>query len=164
MGSKSIQYGVGILNKSLFSSTTGEWETPMDFFNKLDSEFHFTLDPCATHRNAKCKIYFTKQEDGLIQDWSGHTVFVNPPYGRVIGKWVKKSYEEGQKTTVVMLIPARTDTKWWHDYVMKAAEIRFVKGRLKFGGSKNSAPFPSAIVVFKKHDRDYPLVRSVNNV
>lgn len=111
--------------------------------------------------NAK---YFTKQENGLIQDWSGHTVFVNPPYGRVIGKWVKKSYEEGHKTTVVMLIPARTDTKWWHDYVMKAAEIRFVKGRLKFGGSKNSAPFPSAIVVFKKHDRDYPLVRSVNSV
>ena len=133
-----------------FSSKSGDWDTPQAFFNKLDAQFEFTLDPCATAASAKCKKYFTKEEDGLAQDWKGHTVFVNPPYGRGIGAWLKKGYEESKQhnTIVVMLIPSRTDTKWWHDYVMRAKEVHLVRGRLKFGDSDNAAPFPSAIVVF----------------
>jgi len=135
----------------MFSSKTDLWSTPQDFFDKLDKEFKFNLDPCSTHENAKCKEYFTIAEDGLKQDWKGHTVFCNPPYGRAIKDWVKKCYEESLKpnTTVVMLIPARTDTKYFHDYIYKTAkEIRFLKGRLKFGECKNAAPFPSMVVVF----------------
>lgn len=136
-----------------YASATNEWATPQDFFDKLDDEFHFTLDPCATPENAKCDLYFTQEEDGLSQNWLG-TVFMNPPYGREIGKWVKKAYEESLNgATVVCLIPARTDTKYWHEYVIGGgAEVRFIKGRLKFGGSKNSAPFPSAIVIFRSSD------------
>jgi len=133
-----------------FSSESGEWDTPQTFFDKLDKQFEFTLDPCATEANAKCEKYFTKEDDGLTQDWKGHTVFVNPPYGRGIGVWLKKGYEESKKhnTVVVILVPSRTDTKWWHDYVMKAKEVHLVRGRLKFGDSDNAAPFPSAVVVF----------------
>jgi site-specific DNA-methyltransferase (adenine-specific) len=135
----------------MFSSETDMWATPQEFFAELDQEFNFTLDPCASPENAKCAKYFTVEDDGLRQDWAGHTVFCNPPYGRQIGKWVKKCYEESRKpgTTVVMLIPARTDTSYFHDYVYnKAREIRFIRGRLKFGNSKNSAPFPSMVVIF----------------
>ena len=135
----------------MFSSETDLWETPQNFFDELDKEFHFTLDPCATPGNAKCKKYYTVKEDGLKQDWQGETVFCNPPYGKAIKNWVKKCYEESRKpnTTVVMLIPARTDTTYFHEYIYKKAkEIRFVKGRLKFGCSKNSAPFPSMVVIF----------------
>ena len=135
----------------MFSSKTDEWETPKEFFDKLNEEFNFTLDPCATPGNAKCKKYYTVKEDGLKQDWQGETVFCNPPYGKAIKNWVKKCYEESRKpnTTVVMLIPARTDTTYFHEYIYKKAkEIRFVKGRLKFGNSKNGAPFPSMVVVF----------------
>lgn len=135
----------------MFSSKTDEWSTPQEFFDKLNAEFGFTLDPCATPENAKCEKYYTKEDDGLKQDWSGETVFCNPPYGRVIKDWVKKCYEESRKenTTVVMLIPARTDTSYFHDYIYnKAKEIRFIRGRLKFGNAKNSAPFPSIVVVF----------------
>ncbi len=137
--------------KVMFSSETDLWSTPQDFFDELNAEFHFTLDPCATRENAKCARFFTVEDDGLKQDWQGETVFCNPPYGREIGKWVKKCYEEAQKpdTIVVMLIPARTDTAWFHDYIYhKAKEIRFIRGRLKFGDAKNSAPFPSMVVVF----------------
>lgn len=136
----------------MFSSETDLWSTPQDFFDELNAEFHFTLDPCATRENAKCARFFTVEDDGLKQDWQGETVFCNPPYGREIGKWVKKCYEESKKpgTTVVMLIPARTDTSYFHDYIYgKAREIRFIRGRLKFGDAKNSAPFPSAIVIFR---------------
>lgn len=142
--------------KVLFSSKSMEWATPREFFRKLDSQFAFTLDPCARSHNAVCSKYYTPEDDGLLQDWSGNTVFVNPPYGRGIGQWVKKSYEEGCKdgTTVVMLIPARTDTKYWHEYAMKADEVRLIKGRLKFGGGSNSAPFPSAVVVFNSNNGD----------
>ena len=140
------------MNKELmFSSTTDLWATPQDFFDKLNEEFNFNLDPCSTHENAKCEKHFTLEEDGLVQDWGGHIVFCNPPYGKEIKKWVKKCYEEGQKenTTVVMLIPARTDTSYFHDYIYNiASEIRFIRGRLKFGDSKNSAPFPSMVVVY----------------
>ena len=136
---------------ALFSSNTDQWATPQCLFDELNKEFNFTLDPCADEYNHKCSKYFTKEEDGLSQDWSGETVFCNPPYGRETGKWVKKCYEESQKdnTLCVMLIPARTDTRWFHDYIYNKAEIRFIKGRLKFGNSNNSAPFPSMILVFK---------------
>jgi site-specific DNA-methyltransferase (adenine-specific) len=118
----------------MFSSETDLWSTPQDFFDELDKEFNFTLDPCATSENAKCDKYYTVVENGLNQDWQGHTVFCNPPYGKVIKDWVKKCYEESLKpnTTVVMLIPARTDTSYFHDYIYrKAREIRFIRGRRK---------------------------------
>lgn len=135
----------------MFSSETDLWATPQEFFDKLNSEFNFTLDPCATPENAKCSKYYTVKEDGLKQDWGGEVVFCNPPYGRAIKDWVKKCYEESRKshTTVVMLIPARTDTAYFHDYIYhKAREVRFIRGRLKFGNATNSAPFPSMVVVF----------------
>lgn len=136
-----------------FMSKTNEWATPQDFFDRLDEEFDFTLDPCATPENAKCNRYFTKGGDGLSQDWSGDRVFMNPPYGREIGKWVRKAYEESQKgALVVCLIPARTDTSYWHEFVIGGgAEVRFVRGRIKFenGEKPQPAPFPSAIVIFK---------------
>ena len=135
----------------LFSSKEEVWSTPKDFFDKLNEEFHFTLDPCANKDNAKCNEYFTEEQDGLIQDWGGHVVFCNPPYGRKIYNWIKKCSNESKKpnTTVVMLIPARTDTRYFHEFIYpKAKDIRFIKGRLKFGDSKNSAPFPSMVVVF----------------
>jgi phage N-6-adenine-methyltransferase len=139
------------MNAVMFSSASDEWPTPQSFFDELNREFNFTLDPCATHENAKCPEYFTKENDGLAQDWSGHVVFMNPPYGREIGQWVRKAYEESVKgATVVCLLPARVDTRWFHDYIYHRAEIRFIKGRLKFGDSKNSAPFPSMVVIFNR--------------
>ena len=133
------------------SSMTDNWATPQDFFDKLNEEFHFTLDPCADSKNHKCDLFFTKEQNGLNQDWGGHTVFCNPPYGREISKWVKYSYEQSKKdkTTVVMLIPARTDTRYFHEYIYHKAEIRFIKGRLKFGDATQSAPFPSMVVIYK---------------
>jgi phage N-6-adenine methyltransferase len=131
-----------------FSSKTDLWATPQVFFDELDNEFHFETDVCALPENAKCKRYFTPQQDGLSQEWDG-VCWMNPPYGRDISKWMKKAYESSlHGATVVCLVPSRTDTKWFHDFAMKG-EIRFVKGRLKFGGCKNSAPFPSAVVVFR---------------
>ena len=139
------------MNKVLFSSHNNDWSTPQAFFDKLNDEFKFTLDACALPENAKCKLYFTPEMDGLSQDWSGHAVFVNPPYGKQIAAWVEKCYHESQRenTKVVLLIPTRTDTVYFHHFIYKKAkEIRFIKGRLKFGNSKNSAPFPSMIVIF----------------
>jgi site-specific DNA-methyltransferase (adenine-specific) len=129
-----------------YSAKTPIWETPQDLFDQLNSEFRFDLDPCALPENAKCELYFTPKEDGLSQSWDGHHVFMNPPYGREISKWVKKAAES--KALVVCLLPARTDTRWFHDYVYKKTEIRFVKGRLKFGGASENAPFPNMIVIF----------------
>lgn len=140
------------MDKVHFMSTTDQWETPQRFFDELDKEFHFTLDPCADEHNHKCQKYFTKEIDGLSQNWGGETVFCNPPYGREIGKWVEKAATEN--ATTVMLIPARTDTKWFHDYIYGKAEVRFLRGRLKFGDSINSAPFPSMVVIFKGGDSD----------
>jgi site-specific DNA-methyltransferase (adenine-specific) len=140
-----------MLNQALFSSANEVWATPQDFFDKLNDEFGFNLDPCALPENAKCEKFYTPEIDGLTQNWGGHRVFCNPPYGRKLKEWVKKCYDESKKpgTLVVMLIPARTDTSFFHDYIYhKAKEIRFVRGRLKFGGAKNSAPFPSMVVVF----------------
>lgn len=134
-----------------FSSKSNEWTTPQHLFDELNQEFNFTLDPCATEENAKCSKHFAIEDDGLSKDWSNDVVFMNPPYGREIKKWIKKAYEESLNgATVVCLIPARTDTMYWHDFIFdKADDIRFLKGRLKFGNGKNSAPFPSAIVVYK---------------
>lgn len=133
-----------------FSSNTNEWATPQSFFEELNKEFNFTLDPCATKENAKCLKYYIQEQDGLSQIWDNEIVFCNPPYGREIGKWVKKS-SEAMGGVVVMLIPARTDTKYFHEYIYQKpnVEVRFLKGRLKFGGSKNSAPFPSMVIIFK---------------
>lgn len=139
------------MDKVLFSSATDLWATPQDLFNELDKEFNFNLDPCAIPENAKCERFFTPEINGLSQNWGGANVFCNPPYGREIYSWVKKCYEESQKpdTTVVLLIPARTDTRYFHEFIYhKAKEIRFIKGRLKFGNSKSGAPFPSMIVIF----------------
>lgn len=138
------------INSGMMSSNTDLWGTPQSFFDKLNEEFHFELDVCANTDNAKCQRYFTKEMDGLQQDWTG-VCWMNPPYGRVIGDWVKKAYESSLDggTTVVCLLPARTDTKWWHDYCMKG-EVRLVRGRLKFNDGKGTAPFPSAVVIFGK--------------
>lgn len=134
----------------MFSSATDMWATPQWLFDDLDAEFHFTLDACAVADNAKCASFFSPEQDGLSQEWRG-TLWCNPPYGRQIGKWVEKAASSAASglATVVMLIPARTDTAWFHDYVYGKAEIRFLRGRLKFGDSKNSAPFPSMIVIFR---------------
>lgn len=131
-----------------FSSKTNEWATPQDFFNKINQEFNFTLDVASTDENAKCKKYFTEQDDGLQQSWDNEIVWCNPPYGRSLKSWVKKA-SETIGGVVVMLIPARTDTSYFHDYICEKAEIRFIRGRLKFGDSKNSAPFPSMLVIFR---------------
>ena len=132
----------------MFSSETDDWETPQALFDELDAEFHFTLDPCADDKNHKCARYFTKEQDGLKQTWDG-VVFCNPPYGRKIGQWVEKAYKSARGgCIVVMLIPARTDTIYFHRYIYHHAQIRFIKGRLRFGGSKNNAPFPSMIAIF----------------
>ena len=137
-----------MITAGLFSSKTDDWATPQDFFDVWDQLYDFELDVCADHDNAKCQNYFTIEEDGLQQDWKARRCWMNPPYGREIGKWMHKAYQESQKgATVVCLVPARTDTAWWHDYAMQGS-ITFIRGRLKFGDSKNSAPFPSAVVVF----------------
>ena len=134
----------------LFSSNSDEWETPQHIFDELNREFKFDLDPCANQDNHKCALYYTKEQDGLSKDWKCHRVFCNPPYSEIT-KWVEKCYREGMmdNTVVVMLIPSRTDTKYFHDYILHRSEIRFVKGRLKFGNAKYNAPFPSMIVIFR---------------
>lgn len=133
--------------KGLMTSLSCEWSTPQWLFDELDKEFKFTLDVCATPVNAKCKGYIS--DDSLSVGWRNDICWMNPPYGREIVKWVKKAYMESlEGGTVVCLLPSRTDTRWWHNYVMNAKEIRFIKGRLKFNGSKNSAPFPSCVVIF----------------
>lgn len=131
-----------------FSSETDEWATPGWLFREYDAEFGFTLDVCATPENAKCATFFTREQDGLSQEWSG-VCWMNPPYGATIGEWMEKALQEsGRGVTVVCLVPARTDTGWWHDYATKG-QVRFLRGRVKFGDAKNSAPFPSAVVVFR---------------
>ena len=142
--------------KGCMLSQSNEWATPRAFFDELDREFHFTLDPCSTHDNAKCAKHYTEEDDGLAQDWAGETVFCNPPYGRAIADWVKKCAEEAQKpgTTVVMLIPARTDTRYFHTYIYRRAELRFIPGRLHFNDGPQGAPFPSMVVIFHENSGD----------
>ena len=144
---------------TMFSSKSPNWRTPTPFYNKLDDLYHFTLDPASDGVNNKCAKFFTEADDGLAQSWEGEIVFLNPPYGRGLKHWVRKAYDEGCKpnTTVVVLMPARTDTKFFHDYCMKARKIYFVKGRLKFldenGNVLLPAPFPSMVVVFDGPDQ-----------
>ena len=134
----------------IITSSTNEWATPQALFDELDQEFHFTLDACASHENHKCDWYFTKEDDGLSKNWGGQVVFCNPPYSE-IGKWVQKAHESCKHdgTVVVMLIPPRTSTKYFHDYIYHRTEIRFIKGRLHFNDSKERAPFGNMIVIFR---------------
>lgn len=138
------------MNKEvMFSSKTDLWSTPQHFFDSLNEEFHFDTDVCALPENAKCERFFSPEQDGLKQEWTG-VCWCNPPYGREIGKWVERAHLSSLSgATVVMLLPARTDTKWFHEYIYKKREIRFIRGRLKFGESKTCAPFPSMIVIFR---------------
>ncbi|MEA4960369.1 DNA N-6-adenine-methyltransferase [Lutispora sp.] len=139
-------------NELMFSSKTDLWATPQWLYDELHKEFNFQLDAACNRENCKCyRGLFIEKFDGLQEDWyRERSIWLNPPYGRQIGKWVKKAYVESQKgCTVVCLLPARTDTKWFHDYIYNKAEIRFIKGRLKFGGHENAAPFPSMIVIFR---------------
>jgi len=132
-----------------FSSQTVVWKTPNGLFKKLNAEFGFSLDVCCFPENAQCGKYFTPDDDGLLQNWHG-TVWCNPPYGNRIGDWLSKGLVEAQNgVTSVFLLPARTDTRWFHEYILGRSEIRFIKGRLKFGDSKSSAPFPSMIVIYR---------------
>jgi phage N-6-adenine-methyltransferase len=156
------------MNDVHYSMNTNEWATPWAFFAALDAEFGFTLDAAASHDNAKCERYLSAELDALSQDWLG-TVFCNPPYGYGIGKWVKKAYEESQRgaDAVVLLIPARTCTRWWHDYVMRAEEIRLIKGRLYFGlggdDATINAPFPSCVVVMR-HGEHAPRLTTMDRI
>lgn len=141
------------MEEALFSTGKNDWETPQDFFNEWDNLFHFTIDVCATEANHKCDRYYSPTDNGLIQDWQSEIVWCNPPYSaKEQDLWVKKCWEEGQKpnTTVVALLPARTDTKRFHQYIYNKAQIHFIKGRLKFVGADNSAPFPSMIVIWRQ--------------
>ena len=137
------------MNPVHYSSATDQWATPQDLFDQLAAKYPFTIDVCALPSNAKCRRYFSPEQDGLTQDWNGEVCWMNPPYGREIKRWMAKAVDEWQKgATVVCLVPSRTDTAWWHDYAMQG-EITFLRGRLKFGNAKNSATFPSAIVVYE---------------
>ena len=140
-----------MINKGMMSSSTDEWATPIKYYEELDNVYHFSLDPCSTEENHKCKKYFTKKDDGLKQSWGGYRVFCNPPYGREISKWVEKAYLENKNNNafIVMLLPARTDTRWFHNYIYNKHKIIFIKGRLKFNDGKQSAPFPSMLVIME---------------
>lgn len=131
-----------------YSSEYSSWMTPQKLFDELDAEFHFNLDPCASHNNACCDKYFTIEDDGLVQRWWGYRVYCNPPYGDGIGAWVRKCAKGGAEIAVALL-PARTDTAWFHDFIYNKAEIRFLRGRIKFVGADDSAPFPSMVVVWR---------------
>lgn len=137
------------MHRVLFSSKRNDWETPQHLYDELNREFHFTYDVAADSTNYKHENYYTEDIDGLTQNWSG-ICWCNPPYGRNICKWVRKAHEEAERgVKTVMLIPSRTDTLYFHDYIYNRYEIRFLKGRLKFGNSTNSAPFPSMIGIFR---------------
>lgn len=138
-----------MMNRGLYTSATAEWATPQAFFDQVSEEFGtFDLDVCATKTNTKVNRFFSAVDGGgLAEEWLG-LVWMNPPYGREIGRWIRKAYESALLgATVVCLLPSRTDTAWWHDYVMKAREIRFIRGRLHFN-DQGPAPFPSALVIF----------------
>ena len=141
-----------VIIKSMVSSKTNEWTTPQSLFDKLNDEFGFTLDPCCQVETAKCQKYYTQKENGIIQDWSNDVVFMNPPYGGHTGDWIKKALDESRAgATVVCLIVSATDRSYWHEYIFPyASEIRFLRGRIKFGDSKSTAPFASAIIIFRK--------------
>jgi phage N-6-adenine-methyltransferase len=138
-------------NSVHYMSKSNEWATPQDLFDRLDDEFKFTVDVAANEQNAKCDRYFTEADNGLAQSWVGERVWCNPPYGREIGQWIKKA-AISKAEIAVLLIPARTDTNAWHRWIFGTAEVRFVKGRIRFvnGNKPDNAPFPSAVVIFRK--------------
>lgn len=142
------------LQKAMVSSKSNEWSTPQDFFDRLNEEFDFTLDPCSTHKNAKCKKHFTVEDDGLGKDWTKDVVFMNPPYGGHTAEWLKKAHESSLGGAIVVcLIVSSTDRSYWHDIIFPyASQVRFIRGRLHFGESKTSAPFASAVVIFSKKE------------
>ncbi len=142
-------------NKALFTSNKDNWRTPKEFYKNLNNEFNFNLDACADKYNSLCNEYYSKENSCLENSWRGKRVFMNPPYGRDIAKFIEKAYNESLAAEIiVMLLPARTDTKYFHDYILPYCEIRFIKGRLKFldenNQEKDAAPFPSMICIFKK--------------
>lgn len=140
-----------MLNEGLMSSNRKDWATPWDLYNRLDKEFNFTLDVCATKENTKCSRFFSIEDNCLNQSWAGEVCFMNPPYGQEITFFVEKAKEEAEKGAIVVgLLPARTDTRWFHEFVYGIAEIRFIRGRVKFVGASASAPFPSMIAVWRK--------------
>ena len=149
-----------VLQQAMISSKSNEWETPFDFFNELNNEFEFTLDPCCRTDTTKCKKFYTIVDNGLNQDWSKDIVFMNPPYGGYTGEWIKKAYEESKKGAIVVcLIVSSTDRSYWHEWIFPfASQIRFVRGRIKFGNSKSTAPFASAIVIFSKQIYDKKII------
>ncbi len=139
-------------NRAVFSSVSKEWATPKVFFQALDAEFNFTLDVCASPKNAKCDRFFDAPLNGLLQPWAPEVCWLNPPYGGGMDKWIRKAFEESRRgATVVCLVPARTDTIWWHEYALKAEEIRFIKGRLRFDDGTGRATFPSVLIIFRGH-------------
>jgi phage N-6-adenine-methyltransferase len=141
------------MNPGIFTSKKTTWSTPKHLFNALNSEFMFTLDVCAIPENAKCDNFFTPELNGLFQEWNGNICWMNPPYGRKITYWIKKAYLESRLGSVVVaLLPARTDTKWFHEYILGIAEIRFLPGRLYFNDSEGRAPFPSMVVIWKNKE------------
>lgn len=145
------------------SSASNEWTTPRWLFDELDAEFHFDLDAASTHENALCEMHYTAEEDGLSQPWEDRHVWCNPPYGREVARWVKKAAETSGGGVVCLLIAARPDTRYWHEWVAgKASEVRFIKGRLKFGGSESGAPFPSAVVIYDRRPKRWWTVRGGN--
>ena len=150
LAKRNIRRRCSAVTSILFTSKSDLYPAPQDLFDKLNAEFGFTLDVCATAENAKCERFYTLADDGLKQPWQG-VCWMNPPYGKTIGLWMTRACEAAKAgATVVCLVPARTDTRWWHQIVQpNAAEIRFLPGRLRFGNSKHSAPFPNAIVVFR---------------
>lgn len=144
-----------MINEGIFSSRTDEWGTPQKLFDELNNKYHFTLDPCATDENHKCDKYYTKEQDGLKMSWGRERVYVNPPYGKEIYKWIEKCYNENKLGTfIVLLVPARTDTRWFHNFIYKKHKIEFIKGRLKFNDGKQSAPFPSMVVIMKGRNKN----------
>lgn len=151
------------MDKIHYSSERTDWATPPEIFQPINQVFNFTLDVCATAENTTCTKFFSPENDGLTQSWAGEICWMNPPYGTAIGGWVQKAAEEAVKgATVVALLPARTDTKWWHSYVMKAEAIWLVKGRIRFVGAKASAPFPSAVALFNSANAGQPELRQWN--
>lgn len=159
-----------MLDESRTEESSDEWETPQAFFDLLNKEFHFTLDAAASDENHKCDKYYTINTNGLIHSWKGETVWINPPYGRQYPNWVKKAYQESEDNEVksVLLIPARPDSRIWHDYIFpRAYEIRFIRGRLQFSNYNNSAKYPSAVIVFWNRENDDRIIwykRSINEI
>lgn len=140
------------MNPALLQSGNTCWATPWDFFQRYDAQYHFTLDVCAQAHNAKCARHFSPQDDGLAQSWAGERCWMNPPYGREIGRWVEKARREAERGALVVgLLPARTDTQWFHEHVLPVAHVVFLRGRIRFVGAAHPAPFPSMLAIWGEY-------------